>query len=199
MDIEVKGRNISLKNKVVSKLDIFVIDFINILKKYVDYVVVSGYVSILFGRSRGTEDIDILIKKIDFYTFIRLYRELIEREYWFLNAENPIELYGMLESRLAIRAALKNTVIPNIEIKFVKNDLDIISLNEHRVVKIGKESINISPVELQIAFKLHLGSDKDIEDAVHLYDIFLERLDKLKLKQYMNLLKVNGSDYGIEV
>lgn len=199
MDIEVKGRNISLKNKVVSKLDIFVIDFINILKKYVDYAVVSGYVSILFGRSRGTEDIDILIKKIDFDTFIRLYRELIEREYWFLNAENPIELYGMLENRLAIRAALKNTVIPNIEIKFVKNDLDIISLNEHRVVKIGKESINISPVELQIAFKLHLGSDKDIEDAVHLYDIFLERLDKVKLKQYMNILKVSGTDYGIEV
>ncbi len=199
MDIEVKGRNISLKNKVVSKLDIFVIDFINILKKYVDYVVVSGYVSILFGRSRGTEDIDILIKKIDFDTFIRLYRELIEREYWFLNAENPIELYGMLENRLAIRAALKNTVIPNIEIKFVKNDLDIISLNEHRVVKIGKESINISPVELQIAFKLHLGSDKDIEDAVYLYDIFLERLDKVKLKQYMNILKVSGTDYGIEV
>ncbi len=199
MDIEVKGRNISLKNKVVSKLDIFVIDFINILKEYVEYVVVSGYVSILFGRSRGTEDIDILIKKIDFDTFIRLYRELIEREYWFLNAENPIELYGMLENRLAIRAALKNTVIPNIEIKFVKNDLDIISLNEHRVVKIGKESINISPVELQIAFKLHLGSDKDIEDAVYLYDIFLERLDKVKLKQYMNILKVSGTDYGIEV
>jgi hypothetical protein len=199
MDIEVKGRNISLKNKVVSKLDFFVIDFINILKKYVDYAVVSGYVSILFGRSRGTEDIDILIKKIDFDTFIRLYRELIEREYWFLNAENPIELYGMLENRLAIRAALKNTVIPNIEIKFVKNDLDIISLNEHRVVKIGKESINISPVELQMAFKFHLGSDKDIEDAVHLYDIFLERLDKVKLKQYMNILKVSGTDYGIEV
>ncbi len=199
MDIGVKGRNISLKNKVVSKLDIFVIDFINILKKYADYTVVSGYVSILFGRSRGTEDIDILIKKIDFDTFIRLYRELIEREYWFLNAENPIELYGMLENRLAIRAALKNTVIPNIEIKFVKNDLDIISLNEHRVAKIGKERINISPIELQIAFKLHLGSDKDIEDAVHLYDIFLERLDKVKLKQYMNLLKVSGTDYGIEV
>lgn len=105
----------------------------------------------------------------------------------------------MLENRLAIRAALKNTVIPNIEIKFVKNDLDIISLNEHRVVKIGKESINISPVELQIAFKLHLGSDKDIEDAVYLYDIFIEHLDKAKLKHYTGKLKVSGADYGIEV
>lgn len=199
MDIEIKGRDISIKNKVVSKLDIFVIDFINVLKKYVDYVVVSGYVSILFGRSRGTEDVDILIKKIDIDTFIKLHKELIEKNYWFLNAENPIELYGMLENKLAIRATLKNTVIPNIEIKFAKNELDIISLNEHRVVKIGKESLNISPIELQIAFKLHLGSDKDIEDAVYLYDIFLEHLNKAKLKQYMNILKVSGIAYGIEV
>ena len=59
MDIEIDAENIYLKNKVVSKLDLFVIDFINILKKYMDYVIVSGYVSILFGRSRGTEDIDL--------------------------------------------------------------------------------------------------------------------------------------------
>lgn len=199
MDLEIKGRDISIKNKVASKLDVYVINFINIIKKYMDYVVVSGYVSILFGRSRGTEDIDILIKKINIDTFIKLYKELTEKNYWFLNAENPIELYGMLENKLAIRAATKDTVIPNIEIKFVKNELDIISLNEHRVAKIGKERINISPIELQIAFKLHLGSDKDIEDAVYLYDIFLEHLNKAKLKQYMNILKVSGTAYGIEV
>ncbi len=50
-----------------------------------------------------------------------------------------------------------------------------------------------------IAFKLYLGSDKDIEDAVYLYDIFLEHLDKVKLKQYMNILKVRGKRYGIDV
>ena len=199
MDIEIEGKSISLKNKLLSKLDIFVIDFIDILKKYTNYVVVSGYVSILFGRSRGTEDIDILIKKIDMDTFIKLYRELIGKQYWFLNAENPGELYGMLEDGLAVRIAAKDTVIPNIEIKFVKSDLDRASLKESNMVKIGNDSINISPVELQIAFKLYLGSDKDVEDAVYLYDIFLEYLDKAKLKQYMNILKVKGTDYGIGV
>lgn len=199
MELEIKGRDISIKNKVASKLDVYVIDFINVLKKYVDYVVVSGYVSILFGRSRGTEDIDILIKKIDFDTFIQLHQELIKKNYWFLNADNPTELYGMLENKLAIRAAAKDTVIPNIEIKFVKGELDIISLNEHRVAKTGNDSINISPIELQIAFKLYLGSDKDIEDAIYLYDIFLGHLNKVKLKKYIEILKVNGADYGIEV
>jgi len=199
MDLEFTRKNISLKNKVLSKLDMFVIDFVNILKKYTDYVVVSGYVSILFGRSRGTEDIDIFINKIDMETFIKLNRELIGKQYWFLNAENPGELFGMLHDGLAVRIAAKDTVIPNIEIKFVKNDLDRISLREHLVVNTGKNSINISPLELQIPFKLYLGSDKDIEDAVYLYDIFLKYLDKVKLKQYMSILKVKGAGYGIDV
>ncbi len=198
MDLKVEGKDIYLKNKVISKLDSFVIDFINILKKYTDYVVVSGYVSILFGRSRGTEDIDVLIKKIDMDTFLKLHKELTGKNYWFLNAENPVELYGMLEEKLAIRIAVKDTVIPNIEVKFVKSGLDTVSLNEHNVVKIDRESINISPIELQIAFKLYLGSDKDIEDAVYLYDIFTKHLNKIKLKQYMNTLNVSGANYGFD-
>ncbi len=199
MDIETSGKNIYLKNKVVSKLDIFVIDFIDILKKYTDYTVVSGYVSILFGRSRGTEDIDILINIIDLDTFIKFYKELTLKKYWFLNAENPMELYGMLEDKLAVRIAAKETVIPNIEMKFIKSDLDTASLDEHKVVNIGKDTINISPIELQIAFKLYLGSEKDIEDAVYLYEIFIKYIDKKKLNQYMNILKVKGAKYGIEI
>jgi len=199
MDFEYKGKNISLKNKVLSKLDLFVIDFVNILTKYADYVVVSGYVSIIFGRSRGTEDIDILINKIDMETFIKFNRELIGKQYWFLNADNPGELYGMLHDGLAVRIAIKETVIPNIELKFVKSDLDKISLREHMIIETEENSINISPLELQIPFKLFLGSDKDIEDAVYLYDIFSNHLDKVKLKQYMSILKVKGTDYGIDV
>ena len=140
MDIEIEAENIYLKNKVVSKLDLFVIDFINILKKYMDYVVVSGYVSILFGRSRGTEDIDLLINKIDMDTFLKFHNELIEKNYWFLNAENPIELFGMLEDGLAIRVAVKENVIPNKELKFVKSQLDRISLKEHNVAQLDTYS-----------------------------------------------------------
>jgi len=32
-------------------------------------------------------------------------------------------------------------------------------------------------MELQIAFKLYLGSDKDIEDALHLWEMFKESLN----------------------
>ena len=40
-------------DKVVNELDRFVFDFIKILEKQADYVIVSGYVAILYGRSRG--------------------------------------------------------------------------------------------------------------------------------------------------
>jgi len=199
MDIEIEAENIYLKNKVVSKLDLFVVDFINILKKYMDYVIVSGYVSILFGRSRGTEDIDLLINKIDMDTFLKFHNELIEKNYWFLNAENSNELFGMLEDGLAIRVAVKDTVIPNIELKYVKSQLDRISLKEHKVAQLDMYGINISPLELQIAFKLYLGSDKDIEDASYLYEIFRAHLSKFKIKHFMDILGVKRGDYGFEI
>jgi RecA-family ATPase len=49
--------------KVLNELDKLLLSFIRILEKYFEYVVVAGYVSILFGRSRATEDIDILIRE----------------------------------------------------------------------------------------------------------------------------------------
>jgi len=60
MDITLKKEKIFMENKVISELDEFVVDFIHVLEQYTEYVIVSGYVCILFGRARGTESIDIL-------------------------------------------------------------------------------------------------------------------------------------------
>ncbi len=57
MEIEIKGNLISLE-KELNELDKFVIRF---TKDLDSYCIVGGYVSILFGRSRVTEDIDIPI------------------------------------------------------------------------------------------------------------------------------------------
>ena len=87
MKIVYKKDTISIENKIVSALDRFVFDFIRLLEKYTDYVIVSGYVSILFGRSRGTEDIEILIKRFDEHVFTKFYDLLIKKGYYFLNPE----------------------------------------------------------------------------------------------------------------
>ena len=69
MELKYEHGKITIENKVFTTLDRFVSDFTELLEEYVDYVIVSGYVVILFGRARGTEDIDTIIRYIDRDTF----------------------------------------------------------------------------------------------------------------------------------
>jgi len=199
MKLNYKKDKIAIKDKVITSLDKFVLNFAKLLEKYTKYTIVSGYVAILFGRARGTEDIDTLIENIDKNTFISFYQMLINNGYYFLNPENADGLYEMLEEGLAIRIAEEDTVIPNIELKFVKDEFDRYAIENRIKVTIDSEYIFISPIELQIPYKLYLGSNKDIEDAVYLWDIFREEIDLKLIKRFMHELKVDGERYGIKV
>ena len=199
MDLKYEQGMILLENKVITTLDKFVLDFTRVLEKYTDYVIVSGYVMILLGRARGTEDIDTLIEYIDKPLFNTLYQDLTRKRYYFLNPEDVHGLHEMLEEGLGVRIAKEDTIIPNIELKVVKDDFDKYSINNRLKIIIGENHLFISPIELQIPYKLYLGSDRDIEDAVYLWDIFEEKMDKPLLKTFMKALKVKGNLYGIEV
>ena len=50
--------------------------------------------------------------------------------------------------------------------------------------------MNISPLELQIPYKLFLGSFKDIEDAKHLWLVTKNHLDKRMLDSYISQMGV---------
>ena len=51
----------------------------------------------------------------------------------------------------------KEQFIPNIEFKFVKDDVDYYSLTEAIEVVVNDNTLNISPLELQIAYKMFLA------------------------------------------
>jgi|GEM_PF-4765792 len=53
----------------------------------------------------------------------------------------------------AVIFAKKEQLIPNIEFKFVKDDVDYYSLTEAMEVMVRDTTLNISPLELQIAYK----------------------------------------------
>ena len=177
-------------DKVLNKLDKIVLDFTSILKKYSDYVIVSGYVSILFGRSRATEDIDLLVPKMEKDVFFKLLKDL-NKKFECLNSSNPESLYeDYLCNKTAIRFSYKNKPIPNIKFKFAQTQVDYESLKQKICVRIGVKELFVSSIELQIAFKEQvLGSDKDIEDAEHLKTVFEKNLNILKLKEYERLLR----------
>ncbi|MBI1974100.1 hypothetical protein HYS54_04775 [Candidatus Micrarchaeota archaeon] len=175
--------------KPLSDLDRFVYEFVDILKSAgVRYVIVSGYVSIMFGRPRTTEDIDILAERFDFGRFMTLLKKSRQSGFRIINPGSDKELfYDYLAPGEAIRFC-KQDVFPNVEIKFAKTSLHLESLKN----AIDANGLRISPIELQIAYKLKLGSRKDIEDADFLYELFKEKLDKEQLGKYCAALEVSG-------
>ena len=107
--------------------------------------------SVLFGRSRATEDIDLFIGHISREKFDEFMTNIEERGMLGLNSTDNIELYSMLEDNLAIRIAEKEKAIPNFELKFPKKDTDFFSLDNPIEVVINDKEILISPIEMQIA------------------------------------------------
>jgi len=190
---------ILINGKVVTALDRFVASVTEIIKRYTDYVIVSGYVAILFGRARGTEDIDLFIDYMDKDMFRSFCEEILARGFYFLNSDDVGEIYSMVRDGLAVRIAEKEKIIPNIEMKFKKDDFDRYAMNMAKVVTFEDIQFYISPIELQIAYKLYLESDKDIEDAVYLWVLFEEMPDDDLLRTFMERLHVQGEPYGIKV
>ncbi|MDP2672214.1 MAG: hypothetical protein Q8O84_00180, partial [Nanoarchaeota archaeon] len=89
-------------NRELSELDKFVFDFINIIEGHAEYVIVSGYVSILLGRSRATEDVDLLVQKMSKDEFYILWENLKEKNFECINTSKPEEAFEMLKEH-AIR------------------------------------------------------------------------------------------------
>jgi len=192
MEIEY-GKKIEFE-KELSSLDQFVIAFTRILNKSgIKYVIISGYVAILFGRNRTSEDVDIIIEKLDLAKFKALWTALLS-EFECLNTTNAEDAYKIyLLCGDSIRFSRKGKYVPNMEIKFPNISLDgfdLLALNERKEVVVNDNQMFISQIELQIAFKFSLGSDKDIEDAVYLYELFKDKLDIKLLRAFSRKLKI---------
>lgn len=189
--MEIKYKEQIALEKELNSLDKFVIDFTGMLNKLkINYVLVSGYVAILFGRNRTSEDIDLLIEESNFEKFLQLWNELSEK-FECLNTNSPEKAYKeFLLEGTAIRFSEKKKYVPNIEVKFAKTELDKWTVENRKKVLLNNKKLFISPIELQITFKLLLGSKKDIEDARYLYRIFKEYLKKDVLLYFKQKLKI---------
>jgi hypothetical protein len=174
----------------ISDLDRLALDFTTVLEKHTPYVIVSGYVSILLGRARASEDIDIIIPKITFPKLKKLVHDLKEKGFYGINEEKDSGIFEYLTEGLAVRFAKQNTMIPNIELKWAKNRVDDLVLQKTITVTLPQGALHISNLELQIAFKeMVLKSPKDREDARHIQKVAEAYLDKKLLQQYKEMLR----------
>lgn len=97
----------------------------------------------------------------------------------------------MTTHKSSLRFAEKGTSEPNFEIKFANKETDYYSLENALIMNFGHAGrIKISPLELEIAYKLLLGSEKDFADAKHLFIALRENLDMEKLRSFIKELNI---------
>ncbi|MDB2226394.1 hypothetical protein PM076_13565 [Halorubrum ezzemoulense] len=189
--IELRDETLSV-DRALNQLDELAIAFSDILDQVgIEHVYIAGYVSILAGRARSTEDVDVLIEPIDEATADTLTTHLEAENFW--GPAMPLSsLYSMLENGDPVWVAPTDQITPHLEVKTVRDEFDQASLSQAITAQIGSTSIPIGPLELQIAYKLHLGAQKDIEDAVHLYTLFEETLSAARLERWAQRLDVEA-------
>jgi hypothetical protein len=177
-------------------LDEFVIDFCKIIDKHCKYIVVSGFVAISHGRTRSTEDIDMIIEKIDFSKFKELHIDLEKNGFECLQSSNPKVLFeDYLTKCTSIRYIKKGEYIPELELKFAKDKLDEMQIETRVKLPLTGLDIYFSSVETNIAFKEELlASKKDMEDADHLRKIYKDKISEeniVKIKKMIREMRLN--------
>lgn len=175
-------------DRELNKLDKFAIEFLGIIEKYTEYVIISGYVSILLGRARATDDIDIYIKKIEKEKFFKMYEELMQNGFECINAIDPEIVFSYINDGYRIRF-YRGVAIPNFEVKFPKTKVDDETFEDFIIVKTSAGKLKISSLERQIAFKRYfLSSDKDEDDALHIEEAFKGKIDYNKVNKFKDII-----------
>ena len=188
------------KNELVME-DNIALAFAQVLDELeIEYSVVAGYVAILFGRSRRSDDIKVIARWMDEEEFTELCKRLKACDFSLIQGiisseESVRKVYREYLSRgRSIRFIYRDIILPNIEFKLASNPLHSYSIENSYTVIINKDRIKIAPLELQIAYKLYLGSDKDIADAVFLYVLFKPVLEQKELERWCKEL---GADVNM--
>lgn len=176
----IKNSTIVIKREL-TELDLFVKKFIDILKKHSDYLIVSGFVSICSGRTRGTEDVDVLVPIVPEEKFKELFEDLVNNGFWCYQGDDSDIVYGYIKKFSNIRFAKKGEVFPNIE--FVPIDetkkAKWFEFTHPQKIRIDDFEFKVPPIEFEILYKeIILKGKKDIEDARHLRTFFSKILKK---------------------
>ena len=188
MDRKVEDRTI---------LDKFAEDFCKVIDKHCKYIICSGFVAIAHGRSRGTEDIDMIIEKLTREKFIQLHKELVQAGFECMQSASGEVIYDdYLLGGDSVRYVWKSDGFfpPEMEVKFAKDELDNYQLLTRKKLAFTGLDVYFSSIEMNIAFKEeYLKTDKDIEDDKHLRIVYKEQIDEKeieRIKKEINRLRM---------
>lgn len=174
----------------------FAEDFVDVVEKHAKYVIVSGFVAIAHGRSRGTEDVDIIIERIKKGAFIKMHNDLLAAGFECIQSEYPEVIYDdYLKNKTSVRYVRKGHFIPEMELKLAKDELDDYQIRTRKKLPLTGLELYFSSIEMNIAFKEELlRSEKDMDDAKHLRIIYSDVLDEneiTKIKAKIRRLRLS--------
>jgi phosphorylcholine metabolism protein LicD len=188
---DIEDETILIKRDL-TELDLFVKEFITVLKKHSGYLVVSGYVSISTGRARGTEDIDIILPIMDQEKFKELFKDLEKNNFWCYQGDKAEEVYEYIKKLTSIRFAKKEEMFPNIELVPFNQSKKAKSFefNHPQKIRIKDFEFNIPHIEFEILYKeLILKGKKDLDDAKHLRTFFSDIIKTERFKEYKSVIE----------
>ncbi len=176
----------------LTDLDLFVKKFLDVLIRYSDYLVVSGFVSISTGRTRGTEDVDVIVPIISLEKFKELFSSLNQDGFWCYQGDSAEDCHDYIKDLSSIRFALKDKMFPNIElIPFnASKKAKQFEFTHPQKIRINDFEFKIPPIEFEISYKeLVLTGKKDLEDAKHLRTFLADIIKTEKFKEYLPIIK----------
>jgi len=167
-------------------LDKFTEDFCAIVDRHVKYIVVSGFVAIASGRSRATEDIDMIIEKMSKDKFVELHNDLDKEGFECMQSSKSEDVFSYLEHGDSVRYTRKENKLfpPEMDIHFARDEIDEWQLRERQKIEYTGLDVWFSSLDFNIAFKEGLlKTDKDMEDAQHLRRIFEGKFSEEKINK----------------
>lgn len=172
-------------------LDKFVEEFCTIVGEYSKYMIVSGFVAISSGRARGTEDIDMILGKMSKEKFIEMHNNLVKNNFECLQSEVPETIFDRyLFRKDSIRYKWKDKYLPEMEIHFVRDEIDEYQLKRRVKLDLTGLGIYFAPIEGNIAFKEEwLKGRKDFEDAKHLRIVYSDLIKEEEINKIKKMIK----------
>lgn len=171
-------------------LDEFCIKFCDIIEKHCKYIIVSGFVAISSGRSRATEDIDMIIEKCNFKKIKAFHTELIDNGFVCMQSDSIEEIFSYLNEGMAVRYTLQDKPLPEMEIKFAKDILDDYQLKTRIKLPLSGLDVWFSSINMNIAFKEEfLKSEKDLKDSEHLRKVYPELVNEQEIGRIKSMIR----------
>lgn len=127
----------------------------------------------------------MLCEPLNIEQFKKLHKDLITYSFACLYGNDPALLFNdYLVKFDSLRYIRKDTMLPEMEIKFARDSLDLQQIKNRIKLPLTKLQVFFSTIESNIAFKEeYLTSEKDMEDAKHLRLIYEGKINEKEIER----------------